>query len=76
MGVQTFRIKIGEDGTMKAHTHGVKGKECLALLEKLLGDIADIEEVELTRDYYDEDDAEIELNRDIILGNRENNGDQ
>tara|TARA_B110000008_G_C16567797_1_gene403032 strand:+ start:129 stop:377 length:249 start_codon:yes stop_codon:yes gene_type:complete len=65
MGVKRFEIRILKDGTMKSHTHGVKGKECLDLLEKLLGEIADIEEVVLTEDYYDDDDARINIDTDV-----------
>jgi len=52
---KTITVKIKEDGTLESESHGVSGKECLELLDKILGDIADIEEVELTHDYGDDD---------------------
>ena len=50
-----LRITIGEHGTIRAETIGIKGPSCMELLE-LMGQLADAEVVDsaFTAEYYDE----------------------
>mgnify|MGYP001392412524 CR=1 FL=1 len=41
--------KTGE--ILRAESHGVKGKACLELLERMFGNIMDVSDVELTTEY-------------------------
>ena len=57
MSKKQVRIVISKDGSIRSETHGVKGKECLDLLEKLLGDLMLVENPDLKSDYYEKDDT-------------------
>jgi len=50
-----LRITIGEHGTIRAETIGIKGPSCMELLD-LIGQLADAEVVDsaFTAEYYDE----------------------
>ena len=50
-----LRITIGEHGTIRAETLGIKGPSCMELLD-LIGQLADAEVVDsaFTAEYYDE----------------------
>jgi hypothetical protein len=50
-----LRITIGEHGTIRAETIGIKGPSCMELLD-LMGQLADAEVVDsaFTAEYYDE----------------------
>jgi hypothetical protein len=55
MAKKTIEIRVNkEDGTLSSKTHGVKGAECLDLLESLLGELTSVETRELTKDYEEE----------------------
>ncbi|WP_204415431.1 DUF2997 domain-containing protein [Bacillus tianshenii] len=45
-------IEFSEDGEIVAETHGIKGEACLTELELLLKDLAEIESVDKTGEYY------------------------
>jgi hypothetical protein len=51
------RIVIAEDGSISCETHGIKGKQCLDLLEELLKDITIISDPDLQPDYYEDPDT-------------------
>jgi hypothetical protein len=51
------RIIIAEDGSISCDTHGIKGKQCLDLLEELLKDISIISDPDLKPEYYEDPDV-------------------
>ena len=57
MAKKQVRIVIGKDGSIRSETHGVKGKECLDLLEKLLGEMMVVANPDLKAAYYEKDDT-------------------
>ena len=54
-----IEITIKEDGTILAHTEGIKGPKCVDELKKLLEDIAEVDEVTHTEEYYEEPKPEL-----------------
>ena len=57
MAEHRIEITIDHDGKINASTEGIKGEVCLAKLQELIGDLADLESFEKT-DEWDQD-AEI-----------------
>lgn len=47
-------VTIAEDGTITAETEGITGEVCVSELETLLQEIADIESIKKTDDYFRE----------------------
>lgn len=45
-------IEIDENGDIKAETKGLKGESCIEELEMLMEELAEIEEVNKTDEYY------------------------
>ena len=68
---KTIKVKIRKDGTLESESHGVTGEECLELLDKILGEIADISQVDLTHDYDDENTANQTTESKVTLRNDE-----
>jgi hypothetical protein len=48
-----IEITIKEDGSVEAHTEGIKGPSCVEELKKLLKDIAEVDEVDHTGEFYE-----------------------
>ena len=63
MAKKQLKIKLLPNGEIQMQTIGVKGKKCLDYVEmmKLLAD-AKVEKQELTSEYYEQDDVEINQN--------------
>ena len=57
MAEHRIDITIDKDGKISASTEGIKGEVCLAKLQELLGDLADLESYEKTDEWFK--DAEI-----------------
>jgi hypothetical protein len=52
MAEQRIVVTIDENGKINASTEGIKGEMCLAELQSLLGELADLESVTKTDEYY------------------------
>lgn len=52
MQEQRISITISEDGSLNVKTDGIKGEACISEVEELLDEIADIEKVDKTDEYY------------------------
>ena len=52
MAEHRIEITIDENGKINAATEGMKGEVCLSELQSLLGEIADIESIKKTDEYY------------------------
>ncbi|RME67681.1 MAG: DUF2997 domain-containing protein [Nitrospirae bacterium] len=64
-------VSIDHEGNLKAKVEGIKGRTCVDEIEKLLSEIALIEEMTRTDEYYMEPDTEvIYKNRNILKGGR------
>lgn len=50
-------IELTEDGEIIAETKGIKGKACLTELEALMEELAEIESIDKTGEYYQKDTA-------------------
>jgi hypothetical protein len=59
-------IELTEDGEMIAETKGIKGEACLTELEALMEELAEIESVDKSGEYYQKETAQNTLK----LGNR------
>ena len=57
MAEHRIDITIDENGKISASTEGIKGEVCLAELQDLLGDLADLESYEKTDEWFQ--DAEV-----------------
>jgi hypothetical protein len=51
MREQRIVVTIDADGKMSAKTSGLKGEACIEELEALLSELAELEDVEHTREY-------------------------
>ena len=51
MKEQRITVTIAADGKMSAKTSGLKGETCIEELEALLSELAELEDVEHTREY-------------------------
>lgn len=56
MAEQRIVITIDENGKINASTEGIKGELCLDELQKLLGDLADLDKVTKTDEFYQENE--------------------
>ncbi len=52
MAEHRIEIIIDENGKIKASTEGLKGEICIDELQKLLGDLADLESITKTDEFY------------------------
>ena len=55
MKEQRITVTIDADGKMSAKTSGLKGETCIEELEALLSELAELEDVEHTREYHEMD---------------------
>jgi hypothetical protein len=52
MAEQRIVITLDENGKINAATEGIKGEMCLDELQNLLGEIAELESISKTDEYY------------------------
>jgi hypothetical protein len=52
MAEQIITIEIDENGKIKAETEGIKGEMCLDELQKLLEDFGELQSVNKTDEFY------------------------
>jgi hypothetical protein len=52
MPEQRIVVTIDDSGKISAETAGIKGEVCVDELQKLLGEIADLESLSKTDEYY------------------------
>ena len=57
MAEQYIEITIDQNGKINASTEGIKGEMCLAKVQDLIGDLADLESYDKTDEWFQ--DAEI-----------------
>ena len=55
MKEQRITVTIDAEGKMSAKTTGLKGETCIEELEALLSELAEIENVEHTKEYHEKD---------------------
>ena len=55
MKEQRITVTIDAEGKMSAKTTGLKGETCIEELEALLSELAEIEDVKLTREYHEKE---------------------
>ena len=48
-------VVIDADGSMSAKTSGIKGARCIEELEQLLDQLAEVDDVEHTREFHEQD---------------------
>ena len=48
-------VTIDADGKMSAKTSGLKGETCIEELEALLSELAELDDIEHTREYQEKD---------------------
>ena len=48
-------VTIDANGTMTAKTTGIKGKRCIEELEALLSELAELDEIQHTREFKEKD---------------------
>ena len=48
-------VTINANGTMTAKTTGIKGERCIEELEALLSELAELDEIQHTREYKEKD---------------------
>jgi hypothetical protein len=60
MPEQRIVITIDGDGKINAETHGIKGEVCINELQELLGEIADLESITKTDEYYQHNELHIQ----------------
>ncbi len=54
-GKEEIELFISEDGELKVHTKGVKGKRCLKVSELLSKELGKVSGLKLTPEYYESD---------------------
>jgi hypothetical protein len=57
MAEQRVVVTIDENGKINASTEGIKGEMCLDELQDLLGEIADLESITKTDEFYQKVDV-------------------
>ncbi|GHU75082.1 hypothetical protein FACS189461_0640 [Spirochaetia bacterium] len=60
MAEQRIVVTIDDQGKINAETEGLKGAVCLDTLQKLLGEIADLESITKTDEFYQEVEVGVE----------------
>lgn len=53
MKEQRITVMIDADGKMSAKTNGIKGETCIDELEALLSELAELDDVQHTREYHE-----------------------
>ncbi len=53
MPEERIQILVKADGSLESDSHGIKGEACLEELEALLGGLADVSDVQMTREYHE-----------------------
>jgi len=70
MPEQRIVVTIDDSGKINAETEGIKGEVCVDELQKLLGEIADLESFSKTDEYYQEIDQSVSGTATIRQGYR------
>jgi hypothetical protein len=71
MREQRITVTIDADGKMSAKTNGIKGEACIEELEALLTELAELDEIEHTREYHEKDPRAAQSTQsNIKLGER------
>ena len=66
MAQHEVEIRIGKDGQVKVHVKGAKGKACLEYAQWLTQVIGEVQERQLTSEYYEpETKSRINLHQDL-----------
>lgn len=60
MAEQRIVITIDENGKINASTEGIKGEKCLDELQKLFGEIANIESINKTDEFFQASELKIQ----------------
>ena len=55
MKEQRITVTIDAEGKMTAKTSGLKGEACIEELEALLSELAELDDIEHTREYHEKD---------------------
>tara|TARA_B100001989_G_C24413877_1_gene400465 strand:+ start:411 stop:632 length:222 start_codon:yes stop_codon:yes gene_type:complete len=55
MKEQRITVTIDAEGKMTAKTAGLKGEACIEELEALLSELAELDDIEHTREYHEKD---------------------
>ena len=55
MKEQRITVTIDANGKMSAKTIGIKGETCIEELEALLSELAELDDVQHTREYHEKD---------------------
>ncbi len=63
----TITITIDREGNLKARVDGIKGSACVDEIEKLLEEIALIEDMKKTDEYYMESEQKVIYKENVIL---------
>ncbi len=53
MAKEIHEIWVNEDGTFECESHSIKGEKCIDELRKLLEGLAEIDEFEKKKEFYD-----------------------
>jgi hypothetical protein len=66
MPEQRIVVTIDGNGKISAETEGIKGEVCVDALQKLLGEVADLESISKTDEYFQQ--VEQSVNNTQYLG--------
>lgn len=59
MPEQRIVVTIDDSGKINAETEGIKGEVCIDELQKLLSEVADLESVSKTDEYYQQTEQSV-----------------
>jgi hypothetical protein len=65
MSEQRIIVTIDDSGKINAETEGIKGEVCIDELQKLLGEIADLESVSKTDEYYQQTEQSVRYSQQV-----------
>jgi hypothetical protein len=65
MPEQRIVVTIDDGGKISAETEGIKGEVCVDELQKLLGEIADLESLSKTDEYYQQLEQPVCLSQQV-----------
>ncbi len=65
MPEQRIVVTIDANGKINAETHGVKGEVCVSELQELLGEMADLESVTKTDEYYQRNELHVQKTQNV-----------
>jgi hypothetical protein len=60
MAEQRIVVTIDDNGKINASTEGIKGEMCLNELEDLLGEIAELESISKTDEFYQANELKVQ----------------